>query len=313
MPWLRFLLNRALRLAVVVVALLVATFLILQLVPGDPARRLAGLNADQAAIDRVRHDLRLDQSLLNQFVHYISGLFRGDMGVSFLNDQPVVSVIGDRIGATGELALFALAIIVLVGVPLGLLGAVLTQSGGRFAELMFSAGTGFLSALPQYLTATVLAFVFAVTWQVLPVAGADSWSAVILPGIAIALRPTTVIARLVRVRTLEVLEAPYIRTARAKHLSAAAFYGRHVFPNAVTTVIAITGALFAGLIGGAVIVEQVFARPGLGSTLVQAVLMGDYPVVQGITLVFGLAVVTVNAVADIAMGIVDPRTLERQR
>lgn len=309
MSWARFLWLRGVRLVLVFGALLVLTFLIVHMVPGDPTRIIAGLNADQHTIDRIRHELRLDQSLVSQFSHYLVDLFHGDMGASFANRQPVSSVIADRIRPTAGLALFALAIILVVGIPLGLIGAVMTRSGGK-AEILFSSGTGFLSAIPQYLTATFLAFLFAVTWQVFPVAGADSWDALILPGIAIALRPATVVARLLRIRTLEVLEAPYVRTARAKHLSTWALYARHVFPNAITTIIAMTGVLFAGLIGGAVIVEQVFARPGLGTTLVQAVLSRDYPVVQGVTLMLGLSVVTVNALADIVMGLVDPRTLE---
>jgi peptide/nickel transport system permease protein len=313
MKWRRFLWARFRRLVFVLAALTVLTFLMVHLAPGDPARLVAGLDADENAVRQTRISLGLDRPLIVQFGNYVGGLIQGDLGVSFSSRQPVTDEISQKIGPTLELALLGMALILFLGIPLGLLGAVMTRRGGGLFEVVFSGCTGAMAAIPQYLVATFLAFLFAVTWRLLPVAGTGSFSAAILPTVAIAVRPAAVIARLVRVRTLEVLESQYVRTARSKRLPAWVLYSRHVFPNAITTMLAMGGVLFASLIGGAVIVEQVFARPGLGTALVHSVLMGDYPVVQGIVLLLGLLVVVVNALVDILLGIVDPQTLEASR
>lgn len=313
MKWRRFLRARLIRLAFVLVALTVLTFLMVHLAPGDPARLVAGMDADEQAVQAARVRLGLDQSLANQFLDYVGGLLRGDMGTSFATNQPVTAEIGQKIGPTAELAFIGMGLILLVGLPMGIFGGVVTRNGGRLFEVVFSSGTGAMAAIPQYLIATFLAFFFAVTWQLFPVAGAGTLNAAILPAVAIAVRPSAAIARLVRVRTLEVLESPYIRAARSKRLPTRKLYMRHVFPNSITTMLAMGGVLFASLIGGAVIVEQVFARPGLGTSLVHSVLTGDYPVVQGIVLLLGFSVVIVNAFVDILLGLVDPRTLEAGR
>lgn len=313
MKWFAFLRARLARLLVVLTALTGFTFLMMHLAPGDPARLVAGLDADETVVARTRADLGLDRPLWEQFVDYVSGIFRGDLGTSFASSEPVTSVIAARIGPTLELAALGMLILLLLGIPLGLAGAVLTRNGSRWVEVVFSSTTGGMAAVPQYLIATFLAFLFAVTWQLFPVAGNAGANAAVLPAIAIALRPSATIARLVRVRTLEVLESQYIRTARSKRLPARKVYLRHVLPNSVTTMLAMGGLLFASLISGAVIVEMVFARPGLGTELVNAVLLGDFPMVQGIVLLLGASVVIINAVVDIIHGLVDPRTMEGAR
>lgn len=313
MKWFAFLRARLARLLVVLTALTGFTFLMMHLAPGDPARLVAGLDADETVVARTRADLGLDRPLWAQFVDYVSGILHGDLGTSFASSEPVTSVIAARVGPTLELAALGMLILLLLGIPLGLGGAVLTRTGSRWVEVLFSSTTGGMAAVPQYLIATFLAFLFAVTWQVFPVAGNAGINAAVLPAIAIALRPSATIARLVRVRTLEVLESQYIRTARSKRLPARKVYLRHVLPNSVTTMLAMGGLLFASLISGAVIVEMVFARPGLGTELVNAVLLGDFPMVQGIVLLLGASVVIINAVVDIIHGLVDPRTMEGAR
>lgn len=313
MKWIAFLRARLARLVVVLVALTGFTFLMMHLAPGDPARLVAGLDANDQVVEATRAQLGLDRPMWEQFLSYVQGVLTGDMGNSFATSEPVTDVIAQRVGPTLELAAAGMLVILLVGIPLGLLGAVVTRTGGRWVEVLFSGGTGAMAAIPQFLVATFLAFLFAVTWQVFPVAGNAGLIAVVLPALAIALRPSATIARLVRVRTLEVLESQYVRTARSKRLPAWKLYLRHVLPNSITTMLAMGGLLFASLIGGAVIVEMVFARPGLGTSLVDAVLMGDYPVVQGIVLLLGSFVVVINAVVDIVHGIVDPRTMESAR
>lgn len=308
--WRRFAFSRLLRLVLVLAALVVVTFGMVQVVPGDPARTIAGAQADQAAVDSARKEFGLDQPVLTQFGNYVSGLARGSLGKSFESRSPVTTVISEKIGPTAQLAIGGLLIIVFIGVPVGLIGGAASRTGKPWVEVLFSAVTGAFAAVPHYLTATFLVFLFAVTWQIFPVAGAGSLLAVVLPAIAIAVRPATMVSRVVRVRTLEVLEQPYVRTARSKRLKPMKLYFRHVLPNAVTTALALGGTLFAGLIGGAIIVEQVFARPGLGTSLVNGILIGDYPVVQGIVLVLGVSVVLVNTFVDVILAILDPQTLE---
>jgi len=308
--WRHFLLRRLTRLVVVLAGLVIATFALIHVVPGDPARAIAGAQADQNAVERAREELGLNDPAYVQFGDYLSGLVRLDFGDSFETDEPVTKVISRSIGPTAELAAFGMAIILFVGIPLGLLGGALSQEGNRKFELGFSGLTGIMAALPDYLTATVLALVFAVSLQWLPVAGAATLSAAILPAIAIAVRPMAMVSRLVRIRTLDVLEQDYIRSARSKRLSPRALYGRHVAPNALAAALSVAGIAFAALVGGAVIVEQVFARPGLGTELVQGLLVKNYPVVQGIILTLGAAIVIVNAIVDATLALVDPRTLE---
>lgn len=313
MAWSEFLAIRFARLLAVSAILVVFTFLMIRLAPGDPARLIGGLNADPDVIERLRRDLHLDEPWMIQFYHYISGLIHLDLGTSFSSGRPVATVLGERLVPTLELALFSLIFIVVVGVFLGIGGAIATRKGKRVPEILFSAGTGLTAALPEYLVATFLAFLFAVTWRLFPVAGGDSLIALVLPGVAIGIRPAMVVARLLRIRTLEVLESAYVRTARSKRLSAPMVYLRHIFPNAITTVVAMSGVIAASLVGGAVIVEQVFARPGLGTALVDAILVRDYTMVQGITLVFGIFVVVVNAFSDVLLGLIDPRTIQERR
>ena len=207
----------------------------------------------------------------------------------------------------------SLALVLALSVPAGMFAGAFTREGRhRRAEVGFTAATSVIGSLPEYLAGTFLAFFFAVLFRLLPVAGSEGWQSLVLPALAMSLRPIAILARLVRVETLNVLAMDYMRTARSKRLPARLVYWRHVLPNVVTAALTIGGILFAGLIGSAVVVENVFARPGLGTTLVNAVLGRDYPIIQGIILVLGFTVVTVNATVDILLAIVDPRSMSRQ-
>lgn len=309
-PWARYAVRRGIGLVWVLAALLVATFLIVRLIPGDPARRVAGLDATAEDVERTREALGLNKSLPEQFVDYVSAIVRFEFGRSFVTREPVAKVVADRFPKTVQLAVTALAIVMLGAVPLGLLFGALTREGRRRRlEIGFAAVTSLGGALPEYLAATFLAFVFAVWLRWLPVAGSTEWHAIVLPAVAIALRPTTTLSRIVRVETLNVLAQDYIRTARGKRLPAALIYFRHTLPNVLTAALTIGGTLFTGLIAGAVVVENVFAWPGLGTQLVQAILTRDYPVVQAVTLMLGCAVVLVNTAVELLLAVVDPRSV----
>lgn len=306
----KFFVQRLVRLGVVLAAVVILTFGMVHLTPGDPARAIAGAQADERAVSIAREEFGLDRPLATQFSSYVAGLARGDLGTSFKTRQDVSDIIASRAGPTFSLALAALLLIALVGLAVGLLAGIASQGGSRSFEAAFSAVTGGLAAMPHYLTATFLVFLFAVTWTIFPVAGSEGLATLVLPAVAVAVRPAMMVARVVRVRTLEVVEQPYIRTARSKRIGPARLYLRHVLPNAATAALALGGVLFASLIGGAVVVELVFARAGLGTELVRAVIAGDYPVVQGITLVLGATVVAVNLMVDLLLGVLDPKTVE---
>jgi peptide/nickel transport system permease protein len=296
----------------VLIALLFATFMIVRLVPGDPARRILGSEASPEDVQALRTEMGLDMPILNQFASYSSHVFRIDLGHSFITNQPVAQIIAERLPRTAELALAALLLVLILSIPMGIAAGVATRERRRpRLELAFGALTSVGGALPEYLAATFLAFFFAVFLRLLPVAGADNPLSVVLPALAISIRPIVVLARIVRVETLNVLAQDFIRTARSKRLPAVLLYGRHTLRNVITSALTIGGLVFTGLLGGTVVVENVFAWPGLGTVLVQAVLARDYPVIQGVTLFLGIAVVVVNTTIDLLLGVLDPRTAVR--
>jgi peptide/nickel transport system permease protein len=308
-----FLVRRFIGLVVVLIALALATFAMVRLIPGDPGLSIAGIGATKAQIDAINHALGLDQPFLVQLTTFMGNLLHGDLGKSFMTNEPVSQLIQERIGNSLQLASFSLALVLLLGIPGGMLAGALTREGRHpRGEVAYTAVSSVFGALPEYLAGTFLAFIFAVWLRLLPVAGADGFQSLILPAVAVSLRSVAILSRIVRVETLNVLAQDYMRTARSKRLPARLIYLRHALPNVVTAALTVGGILFAQLIGGAVVVENVFARPGLGTSLVIAVLNRDYPVIQGIVLVLGITVVSINAIVDVLLGIVDPRSLSKQ-
>lgn len=297
-----YLLRRLGGLAGVVVTLVVATFLMVQLIPGDPARVVAGVEADHAAVEVVRHELGLDRPLTEQLGGYVGGLLRFDLGLSFQTREPVAQIIATRLAFTAELALLAVLLVLLVSVPLGLLVA----ARGR-GDRLFTFLTGLGGATPEYVIATLLVLVFAITLGVLPVAGAATLSSLVLPVVAIALPGICVMTRIVRREAAAVLAQDYMRTARARRMSPLRLYTRHALPNLLTAVLTLGGLILAGLLGGTVIVESIFAWPGMGTRVVEAILARDYPVVQGSVLVLGLLAALVALAVDILLHLLDPR------
>jgi peptide/nickel transport system permease protein len=309
-PWPRFLLRRLVALVVVIFVLTFLTFVMVRLIPGDPAVAIAGLSATPAQVAKIHAQLGLNQPLVTQFGRYLDGLVHGQMGTSFTTDEPVSSIISQRAAVSAELTGLALVVIMVVSVPLGIGFAALTRNNRHpRSELAFTVVTSAGGSIPQFVMATLLAAVFGVALRLLPVANLGGWRSYILPVVAIAAQPLFVLARIVRVETLNVLAQDYIRTAESKRLRRGTIYARHVLPNTLTAALTVGGILFATLIAGSVFVENVFSLPGLGTELVSSVQNHDYPVVQGIVLVLGIIVVLVNAIVDIILGVVDPRSL----
>lgn len=311
--WFLFVVRRLFGLTLVLIGLVTATFLMVRLVPGDPAKILGGITSTPAQVAAIRDHLGLDKPLLSQYIHYWTGLVHGDLGESyFTQGTSVGQIISQRLGSSLVLATTSLAVVLLVSVPLGLLVGIFTRDGRhtRF-ELGFTSITSILGAVPEFLAATLLVLLFAVKIPIFPVAGQSGWQSLVLPALALSIRPVCILARLVRVETLNALQEDYMRTAASKRLPRRLLVFRHLLPNVVTAALSIGGLLFSGLIGGAVVVEIVFARNGLGSALVSAVLQHDYAVIQGLILVLGAAVVVVNGIVDMILGLIDPRSLAR--
>ncbi|WP_091031028.1 ABC transporter permease [Microbacterium oxydans] len=312
-PWVSFLVRRGGQFVLSVWVLVTAAFLMIHLVPGDPVRAALGMNAPAELVEARRTALGLDQPLFVQYFHYIGGLFTGDMGTSMITGQPVSEIISTRLPATLQLALLAVVLVLLVSVPLGVTMAVATRGGRRRGlELAFATGSVILAAIPEFLLAVGLVYFFAVSLNWFPVAGNTAPFALVLPVIALAVAPTAVFSRIIRVEVLSVLSQDFIRTARAKRLAPHRIYSRHALPNAMTATLTLTGLLLTGMVAGTVLVENVFAWPGLGTMIVQSILTKDYSVVQGIVLVYGIGVLIVNLVVDVILALLDPRSTIRE-
>jgi peptide/nickel transport system permease protein len=311
--WLRFAAGRLLALIVTILGLVVVTFSMVRLIPGDPVQAVAGLTSTQAERTRLTKEMGLNHPYFTQFGHYLINLLHWNLGTSFTDGQSVSQQIGQEIGSSLILAGVSLALVLIVAIPLGLIVAALTQEGRHpRIDMIFTGATSFFGSIPQFLLATFLAFIFAIWLKILPVAGYNPpVSSIILPTVSIALAPVAILSRLVRIETLNVLTQDYIRTARGKRLPTRIIYLRHVLPNVLTAALTLGGVIFAYIIAGAVIIENVFNRPGLGTGLIGAVQQNNYPVIQGIILVLGLIVVAVNAIVDLAVGFLDPRSLNR--
>ncbi|TIC80483.1 ABC transporter permease [Nocardioides sp. GY 10113] len=307
--WTRFALRRTGRLLVSLWVLVTASFLMIHLIPGDPVRAALGMTAPADLVAAKRESLGLDDPLLTQYLHYLGNLLHGDLGQSIGSQLPVSEIIAQRLPATASLAFLAFGVALAIAIPLGVLVAVATRRGRRRrTELAFAGSSVVLGSIPDFLVGVALVAVLAVNLGWFPVAGNDGAASYVLPVTALAIGPAAVLARIVRVEMLSVLEADYVRTARAKRLPARRINLRHALPNAVTATLTLSGMLLASMVAGTVLVENVFAWPGLGSTIVQSIVTKDYPLVQGTVLVYGVIVLVVNNVVDIALAVLDPRS-----
>jgi peptide/nickel transport system permease protein len=230
-----------------------------------------------------------------------------------VTSRPVAEEIADRLPATIVLAVLAFATVLVIAVPLGTAMAVRTRGGRRRgSELTFTSGSVVLSAIPEFLLAVGLVFVFSITLGWFPVATRSGPASYVLPVLALAIGPAAALARITRVEMLMVLGNDYVRTARAKRLRPRLVYLRHALPNALTATLTLGGMLLPAMVAGTVLVENVFAWPGVGSTIVQSILQKNYPMVQGIVLIYGGGVLLVNLVVDILLALLDPRSTLRE-
>lgn len=308
--WSGYLLRRAIGLVLSIAVLVIATFLIIPLLPGDPAIAILGTKATPDSIAALRERLHLDDPLITRFGDYLWGLTHFDLGTSFRFSTPVSQIVAMKLPYTLQLAGLAIVVVLAVSVPVGMAVGVLTRGGRRSPlAVIFGAVAGFFASVPGYVTGTILVLVFAIWLRALPPGGATNPGSAILPVVALALGPTFAVARVVRQETQTVIQQDFMRTARGHRLGAARLYFGHALPNLLTSTLTLTGLILAGIIGGTVIVESVFNYPGVGSEIVRAIIYKDYPVVQGIVLVIGMLAILLNLGIDIVLAFIDPRTL----
>ena len=279
-------------------------FLLVHLLPGDPARVIAGVLAGEEDVERIRRQLGLDRPLPVQLATFLGHLAVGDLGVSARTGQAVLGEVLARLPYTVELAVASTVLASLVGVGAGVLAAARHNS---IVDYVASAVTLFGVSMPVYWLGLMLIVVFAIQLRLLPAAGAEEPASFVLPSLTLACFSVGLIARMTRSSMLEVLRQDYVRTARAKGLAEPRVVYRHALGNALLPVITVIALQFGTLLGGAVLTETVFGWPGMGQLLVDSIFARDYPVVQGIVLVFALLFIGVNLAVDLLYAYVDPR------
>ncbi len=288
----------------VIFGVLLLTFLLIHLVPGDPVEVMLGESASTADRAQLRSDLGLNQPLILQFGSYLNKLAHGDLGQSIHTKTPIVELIKTRYPATVKLALLSLLIGLIVGVPLGIYAAIKANHWQDFVVTIVSVR---LSAMPAFWLGPILMLIFAVWLGWLPVSGMESNTSIILPAMTLGFGLSAILTRMTRTSLLEVLNDDYIRTARAKGLSEKTVILRHALRAALLPIITIVGLQMGGLLAGAVITETIFSWDGIGRLLVESIEKRDYPVTQACVLVVALSYVVVNLCTDILYQLADPR------
>lgn len=308
--------GRLLALALTFLAATVVVFLLIQVTPGDPAAYMMGLNASPEAVAALRSQMGLDGALPHRYADWISGLARGDFGVSYTYRVPVGQLIADRVAVSLPLALMALLLAIAVAFPIGVFAA---RRRGRAADTVTMGVTQVFMAMPNFWFAMLLVLVFAVGLRWLPAGGFPGWEAgiwpalkaLLLPAVALALPQAAILARVLRSALIDTLDEDYVRTARAKGLSEGQVVYRHALRNALIPTLTIVGLQFPFLLAGAVIVENVFFLPGLGRLVFQAITQRDLIVVQSVVVLLVFAVVVVNFLVDLGYAAIDPRLRKR--
>lgn len=278
-------------------------FFFVRLIPGDPARLVAGPQATLEDVEVVREELGLNKPIVTQYVDYVTGLFHGDLGMSLRTKRPVATEVSLRYMNTVKLTLGSLAWSVVVGVLLGVWSGKHRSKWQDYTG-MTMAISGI--SMPSFWIGFLLIMVFSVNLKWLPTTGADSWKSFILPSIALGTSIAAIIARFTRSSIIEVMKEDYIRTARAKGLKERIVIWKHAFRNAMISVVTVVGLQFGFLLGGSVVTESVFAFPGLGSLLVESVNYRDYNAIQSLILIFSLHFVVINLVVDILYALLNP-------
>jgi ABC-type dipeptide/oligopeptide/nickel transport system permease component len=288
----------------VVLGVATLVFSLIHLVPGDPAQAMLGETASASDVAELRTALGLDRPLLVQYGHYMAGLAVGDLGTSFRFRTPVTAEIAQRLGPTAELAAAAIAVAIVVAIPLGMVGALFRgRAMDQAATIVALAGV----SMPNFWLGPLMAILFAVTLGWLPVSGRGTWAHLVLPAVTLGAALAAILARMTRASLIDELREPYVLAARARGLSRRRAVVVHALGNSLIPVVTILGLQLGAVLTGTIITETIFAWPGVGRLLIQAIGFRDYPLVQGCILFVAVTYVGMNLIVDLAYGFLDPR------
>lgn len=300
----RYLARRLLLALPTLVGAATLTFILVRLIPGDPARVMLGPDATPSEITQFRHQLGFDQSVLVQYLTYMGRLFRGDLGTSAVSGRPVIDEIGARAMNTIELAVAAMLLALIIG---GLLGIIAALKRDSIWDVALSGVSVAGVSMPVYWIGLLLVIVFAVNLRWLPSSGSGSWQHIVLPTVTLSFFAVGFLSRQTRSALIDTLEQDYIRSVRARGLSQGAVVMRHALRNASLPIVTVAGLLFAQMLGGAILTETIFSWPGLGQLLVNSINARDYVTVQALVFVFAVTLIVVNLLTDFLYAYLDPR------
>ncbi|KEO54264.1 ABC transporter permease [Thioclava pacifica] len=301
---LAYLIRRLIQAALILLGVSFITFFLLFVLPADPVRQIAGRSATPETVANIRHQLGLDQPFVVQYWRYLTGLFQGDMGRSYLQKTEVATLIAARLPATLLLMLGAIVAELIMGLTLGIVAAI--RRGGALDQSLMITSFVAVSA-PQFVVGLLLLYVFAVKLSWFPIGGYGSFSNLVLPALTLGIMGSGWYSRMMRSSMIDVLRSDYIRTARAKGLRRFRVLALHAMPNAILPIIAMIGIDIGIFMSGIVVVESVFGWPGIGQLAWQAIQRVDIPIIMGVTLVSACAIVLGNLLADLITPFIDPR------
>ncbi|EKM7807638.1 ABC transporter permease [Klebsiella aerogenes] len=299
-----YVIKKLLSLPLILLGASLIVFLAIRMLPGDPARLMAGPQATQDDVSRMHTRLGLDDPLAVQYGHFVSGMLKGDFGTSLKSGQPVSAEMSERVPYTLGLALLAWMMAVILGIPMGMCAAIYRNHVADHV-LMLVAIAG--ASIANFWLALIAMDTFSVKLGWLPLLGAEGWKSYILPSVCLGIFPMAVMSRMTRSSMVDVLGEDYIRTARAKGLAPFQVYFKHALRNALIPIVTIIALNFGSLIGGAVVTESVFNWPGIGRYLVDSVRYRDYPVIQGVTMITVASVVVLNLVGEMIIARINPK------
>lgn len=300
----KYIVKRVLSMIPLLFVVSVIVFMFIHLIPGDPARQIAGVDATIGEIDDIRRQLGLDRPLVEQYVTWITGIFHGDFGISYSNNMTVAELLIPRFPITIYLTICSITWSALIGIAIGVIASI---NRGKTLDLvgMVIAIAGI--SLPNFWLGLQLMQIFAVDLRLLPTGGVNTWQGYILPSISMGAGIMAILARVTRSSMIENLNKDYIRTARAKGLPEPRVIMRHAFKNSAIDIITVTALQIGALIAGSVVVESVFSIPGMGRLLVDSIGFRDYEVVQALILFFSVEYMVINLLADVLYGVINPR------
>ncbi|MEL6997036.1 MAG: ABC transporter permease [Pseudomonadota bacterium] len=309
---LRFILSKIVSLTVSLGVASLVIFAVVEIIPGDPAAYMLGINAQEDTVAALRAQLGLDVPKRQRYLDWIGGLLTGDLGTSYTYRTPVAEMVGERLWISLPLALYALVLSTLIAFPAGLLAA---ARRGSMADVSVMSATQLGVAIPNFWFAMLMVLIFAINLRWVSAGGFPGWdagffaglTALTLPAVSLALPQAAILTRVMRSALLDTLDEDYVRTARAKGLTRGQVLWRHALRNALIPVLTIIGLQFSFLLAGGIIIEQVFYLPGLGRLIFQAISARDLIVVESVVMLLVFAVILVNFLVDIAYAVVDPR------